>query len=69
MKLLNRIKNLFFPNSEVILAAQLEAAKLKRLDVAEKLEDAKVNVQHLQALRASMEERVARLQAERDRIK
>lgn len=69
MKFLRRIKNLFVPNSEVILTAQLESAKLKRLDVAEKLEDAKVQVQYLQAMRVSMDERVARLQAEKDRTK
>lgn len=69
MKFLRRFKNLFLPNAEVILAAQLETAKLKRLEVAELLEDAKVNVQYLQAMRVSMEDRVARLQAEKDRTK
>ena len=69
MNILRRFKNLFLPNAEVILAAQLESAKLKRLDVAEKLEDAKVNVQYLQAMRVSMDDRVARLQSEKDRTK
>lgn len=68
MNFLRRIKNLFLPNAEVILAAQLESAKLKRLDVAEKLEDAKVQVQYLQALRVEIDNRVARLQSEKDRF-
>lgn len=68
MKLLSQIKNLFVPNDEVILSAALKAAKAKRLDIAEKIEDANVNLHHLQAMRVEMDKRITRLQSEKDRF-